>query len=648
MAFTGRSYGASGQNFNRIVNSGFNYDLNGNLKDEPAHDGLSALSYSFTPENKLARVTPEPANSHPGTSLQAALYEGGDHRWFRSVWQEGSKALITLRDASGQVVADYEESSATSGLELKREYIHANGQLVAINSTCGPRPALALANPSTVGTTVWFDKTRFGIAAVRGYTLAVRTDSGQFKSILLPSDTPDNFGVSQSQFFPGVTNWIQIETDASCGHTGYSNAVSYSYTPTGGGTSCLSSMGSHRADFTKSGSNLKLQWIDDCPSHTLFRAYYFGDEYESAFSITGPDPVSDASVLLSDVPCGSGEGQYWVTAVDPHTQVEFDSSPVVQTNATSCGGGGDGATTNATSLPGQPGMNVQYVHWDHLGSTRLVTDENGVSLAGFKYYPFGMEAESTGADELRQKFTGHECDDAVGLDYMMARSCRMALGRFLQPDEYDGSMRPGLPQSWNRYAYVLNNPMNATDPDGYAEKVRTTTAKQGGGEPVTPEPSDLDQQPDNSTQAATQAENIRAAQMAVARAWLFGGEQGGAAALSLSIARVGDSGPSVSAASPEPSKPKAQKATASCMTERLIHNFAGSDDKAAVTITLNLAAGIAMRKIGTKALASLLPGPGWLYVGTATIYDVGMIGEAFFYCKDRAPKSEGNPELDDE
>jgi len=68
-------------------------------------------------------------------------------------------------------------------------------------------------------------------------------------------------------------------------------------------------------------------------------------------------------------------------------------------NGTSCGGGGDGATTYATSTPGQPGMNARYVHWDHLGSTRMMTDENGVSLAAFKYYPFGMEAESSGGDE---------------------------------------------------------------------------------------------------------------------------------------------------------------------------------------------------------------------------------------------------------
>jgi hypothetical protein len=84
------------------------------------------------------------------------------------------------------------------------------------------------------------------------------------------------------------------------------------------------------------------------------------------------------------------------------------------------------------------------------------------------------------------------------------------------------------------------------------------------------------------------------------------------------------------------------------MTSRVIHNFAGTDDKAGVSLTLNIGAGIALRKIGTKAVASLLPGPGWVYVGAATLYDLGQIGEAYFYCRSGASESGGNPEADND
>jgi hypothetical protein len=91
---------------------------------------------------------------------------------------------------------------------------------------------------------------------------------------------------------------------------------------------------------------------------------------------------------------------------------------------------------------------------------------------------------------------------------------------------------------------------------------------------------------------------------------------------------------------PTPSKPQQN----GCFAGRLIHNFAGDDSRAGVTLTVNIAAGIALRKLGTKAAASLLPGPGWVYLGVATLWDLGEIGEAYFYCGNGAPDSGGNPE----
>jgi RHS repeat-associated protein len=62
------------------------------------------------------------------------------------------------------------------------------------------------------------------------------------------------------------------------------------------------------------------------------------------------------------------------------------------------------------------------------------------------------------------KFTGHERDD-VNLDYMHARYYVPFAGRFLSVDPgRDWDLRE--PQSWNMYAYVRNNPVNNTDPDG--------------------------------------------------------------------------------------------------------------------------------------------------------------------------------------
>jgi len=42
------------------------------------------------------------------------------------------------------------------------------------------------------------------------------------------------------------------------------------------------------------------------------------------------------------------------------------------------------------------------------------------------------------------------------------------MGRFITPDPYGGSANPANPQSWNRYSYVNNDPINKNDPSGLA------------------------------------------------------------------------------------------------------------------------------------------------------------------------------------
>ncbi len=66
-------------------------------------------------------------------------------------------------------------------------------------------------------------------------------------------------------------------------------------------------------------------------------------------------------------------------------------------------------------------------------------------------------------------FTGKDRDGETGLDYFGARYFSGAQGRFTSPDPLLNSGRPWLPQSWNRYAYALNNPLRFTDPTGLYE-----------------------------------------------------------------------------------------------------------------------------------------------------------------------------------
>jgi RHS repeat-associated protein len=63
----------------------------------------------------------------------------------------------------------------------------------------------------------------------------------------------------------------------------------------------------------------------------------------------------------------------------------------------------------------------------------------------------------------------------TGLDYFGARYFSGGQGRFTSPDPLLNSGRPDDPQSWNRYAYVGNNPLRYVDPLGLY-KFATTCA----------------------------------------------------------------------------------------------------------------------------------------------------------------------------
>jgi RHS repeat-associated protein len=114
-----------------------------------------------------------------------------------------------------------------------------------------------------------------------------------------------------------------------------------------------------------------------------------------------------------------------------------------------------------------------HYHLDHLGTPRLVSNTSGTIIGVHDYAAFGTEMSGNlkESPESRLKFTGHERDTMGGstepLDYMHARFYNGRWGRFLSVDPYlDIEKTMYNPQMWNRYAYVMNNPLRYTDPTG--------------------------------------------------------------------------------------------------------------------------------------------------------------------------------------
>jgi RHS repeat-associated protein len=103
-----------------------------------------------------------------------------------------------------------------------------------------------------------------------------------------------------------------------------------------------------------------------------------------------------------------------------------------------------------------------YRHADWLGSNRLtVAAANRFVLYDAAYAPFGETYNSSGSDP---SFTGQNQDTANGIYDFLFRQQSPVQGRWLVPDPAGlAAVNPANPQTWNRYAYLANNPLNAVD-----------------------------------------------------------------------------------------------------------------------------------------------------------------------------------------
>ena len=132
--------------------------------------------------------------------------------------------------------------------------------------------------------------------------------------------------------------------------------------------------------------------------------------------------------------------------------------------------------TTATP-PSSPTIN--YTATDLLGSPRVLTDKWGNVTSRRDFMPFGEEIfadgtnrttagkySNTGEDSVRKRFTGYEKDRETSLDFAEARYYQNLHGRFTAVDPLLASGKSENPQSFNRYVYVLNNPLIFTDPTG--------------------------------------------------------------------------------------------------------------------------------------------------------------------------------------
>jgi RHS repeat-associated protein len=110
------------------------------------------------------------------------------------------------------------------------------------------------------------------------------------------------------------------------------------------------------------------------------------------------------------------------------------------------------------------GATLYWLLGDHLGGTAITV--NGTTETGeVRYTAWGADRYTSGSTPTSFKYTGQRQESGIGLYFYGARWYDPALGRFIQPDSIVPD--PGDAKSFDRYAYVLNNPLRYSDPTGH-------------------------------------------------------------------------------------------------------------------------------------------------------------------------------------
>ena len=121
---------------------------------------------------------------------------------------------------------------------------------------------------------------------------------------------------------------------------------------------------------------------------------------------------------------------------------------------------------------------TEYFLTDALGSVRQLTNSEGEITLNRSYDPYGNVLASSGDGESVYAFTGEQVDSDSDLIYLRSRYLSPETGRFLSRDSWGGNYHS--PQSFNKWLYVSDNPINRIDPLGLWELAPGFNLSAGG------------------------------------------------------------------------------------------------------------------------------------------------------------------------
>ena len=421
------------------------YDENGNVKTQtvPSASGARTTSFTYDALNRVSQVT------YPDASTVAYTYDANGNRktmldatGTTSYSYDALNRMTSKTDPQGKVV-----SYAYDGVGNVTTLGYPGGQSVSYTYDAGER---------LTSLTDWLGKTTT-------YTL---NRAGQVTSALFGNNTRAEMVYDTTG---RQTSLINKKADgnvlSSHGLTLDANGNITASTTT---LPLQPSLPNVNRAFTYDGANRLATYNGGSVTHdvagritTLAGDNYSYNDRDQITAISGTQTASHAYNGEGHRVTRTINGQTTRFVIDPNRGLpevlaEMDSAGNVLRNYVY----GYGLVAQIDSA-----NNAHYYHYDPTGSTLALTNAAGVVSDSYAYTPYG-ETTASGSTVNPFRYVGKlgVMDDGNGMQYMRARFYRPDVARFMSLDQLAGDV--DRPQSLNRYAYALGNPVMGVDPSG--------------------------------------------------------------------------------------------------------------------------------------------------------------------------------------
>ncbi len=330
------------------------------------------------------------------------------------------------------------------------------------SSTSNPLGALTGVTYGSLDSDSFSYDPNTGQASTYAFSVNGQTDSatlgwnsnGTLGSLAVADNIP---GTADSQSCTFSYDDLTRSSGISCGTKG---RQSFSYDPFGNISKTANGLGlsfqptSYNASNQPVVSGMSFNANGNATTDNLGNQYTWDPNWGTASSVGSVTITSDAFGRVVEQGSGSAYSEMlW----SPVGKVAILSGTTLTKALVSLPGGGTAVYT-ASGL-------AYYRHADWLGSSRLASTQLRALYSSTAYAPFGEQYATAGTSDA--SFTGQDPNTVSSLYDFMDRKFSPSQGRWVSPDPVGmAAVDPTNPQSWNRYAYVINNPLFYFDPFG--------------------------------------------------------------------------------------------------------------------------------------------------------------------------------------